>query len=46
MYSLKSYVYIVDEQMWLEMPCVIVANFCELELYYISHPFDTFSKTI
>ena len=45
MYSFNSYVYTVDVQMRMEMPCVIVANFCELELYYISHPFDNFSKT-
>lgn len=43
MYSLNSYVYIVGVQ--IEMPSVIVANFCKLELYYVSHPFDNFSKT-
>lgn len=45
MYNLNSYVCIVDVQMWIEMPCVTVANFCELELHYICHPFDNFSKT-
>lgn len=45
MYSINCYVYIADVQMGIEVPCVIVADFCELELHYISHPFDYFSKT-
>lgn len=46
MHSLNFYVHIVAVQMHIEMPCVIVANFCELELYYISHHSDNFLRTI
>lgn len=42
--SLNSYMCIVDVQMWIEMSCVIIASFCELEIYYIHTTFFTVFK--